>query len=97
MYILALHNLLHHYLNEFYEEYNIENMSEEDIHRSVAYFTHSTKDFIDSLNTLANIVEDKALLEKLDDQVSMQNHTNFMTLCNAALSELIYDYIIENY
>ena len=96
-YTLPLHNLLHHYLNEFYNEYNIENMSEEDIHSKVYYFTHSTKDFVDSLNTLANIIEDKALLDKLDDEVSRQNHTNFITLCNSALSELIYDYIIENY
>ena len=94
-YTLDLHNLLRFYLNEFYEEYNIENMSEEDIHQSVAYFTHSTKDFLK--DNLANIVDDPIYQSYLNDEVVKQIHTKFTTLCNAALSELIYTYIIENY
>ena len=93
-YTLPLHNLLYHYLNEFYEEYNIENMSEEDIHQSAAYFTHSTKDFLK--DNLANIVDDPIYQSYLDDEMC-HLHTKFTHLCNAALSELIYTYIIENY
>ena len=94
-YTLPLHNLLYHYLNEFYEEYDIDQMSEEDIHQSAAYFTHSTKDFLK--DNLANIVDDPIYQSYLDDEVVKQIHTKFTTLCNAALSELIYIYIIENY
>jgi len=94
-YTLPLHDLLHFYLNEFYDEYNIENMSEEDIHRSAAYFTHSTKNFI--RDKLPDIINDPIYQDYLDDEMKKQTHTKFTTLCNAALSELIYTYIIENY
>ena len=93
-YTLDLHNLLRFYLNEFYDEYNIDQMSEEDIHQSAAYFTHSTKDFLK--DNLANIINDQIYQDYLDDEMH-HNHSNFITLCNAALSELIYIYIIENY
>ena len=93
-YTLDLHNLLRFYLNEFYEEYNIEDMSEEDIHQSAAYFTHSTKDFLK--DKLANIINDPIYQDYLNDEMK-HLHTKFIHLCNAALSELIYTYIIENY
>ena len=93
-YTLDLHNLLRFYLNEFYDEYNIDQMSEEDIHQSAAYFTHSTKDFLK--DNLANIVDDPTYQDYLDAEMC-HLHTKFTTLCNAALSELIYTYIIENY
>lgn len=93
-YTLPLHNLLYHYLNEFYEEYDIDQMSEEDIHQSAAYFTHSTKDFLK--DNLANIINDPIYQDYLNAEMH-HNYSNFTTLCNAALSELIYTYIIENY
>ena len=94
-YTIPMSKVLQHYLNEFYDEYNIENMSEEDIHQSAAYFTHSTKDFLK--DNLANIIDDPTYQSHLDDEVVKQIHTKFTTLCNAALSELVYTYIIENY
>ena len=94
-YTIPMSKVLQHYLNEFYEEYDIDQMSEEDIHQSAAYFTHSTKDFLK--DNLANIVDDPIYQSYLNDEVVKQTHTKFTTLCNAALSELIYTYIIENY
>ncbi len=94
-YTLPLHNLLYHYLNEFYEEYGTE-LSEEDVHHKAPYFTYSTKVFIDSPTTLANIISDPVYLNYLDDEMHY-SHYKFTTLCNAALSKLVYTYIIENY
>jgi len=94
-YTIPMSKVLQHYLNEFHEEYNIKNMSEDDIHRSAAYFTHSTKDFLK--DNLANIINDATYQSYLDDEMRHLQHTKFTHLCNAALSELVYTYIIENY
>ena len=93
-YTLPLHDLLHFYLNEFYDEYNTR-LTDGELHQRASYFTHSTKNFV--RDKLPDIINDPIYQDYLDDEVVKQTHTKFTILCNAALSELIYTYIIENY
>ena len=93
-YTLPLHDLLHFYLNEFYDEYNTR-LTDGELHQRASYFTHSTKNFV--RDKLPDIINDPIYQDYLDDEMKKQTHTKFASLCNAALSELIYTYIIENY